>query len=173
MSWASATRSKMAAAPAKAANPPHGHPGHVHGDEDGHGHSNEVSDDPRQLAAQFELVQRELQRVDRRLQSLEEALVEAQQAAAALRSMADANGPQAIMLPLGAGVHVAATVDGAVPVLMPLGAGYFTEDKAGEVATALDERVRAIGAQFQEASQQAEQLAQVAAQINERLSQFQ
>ena len=158
----------MAAAPAKP-NPPHGQPGHVHGDEGG----DDGMDDPRQLAAQFDLVQRELQRVDRRLQALEEALVEAQQAAAALRSMAEAEGAQDILLPLGSGVHVAAQVDGAKPVLMPLGAGYFTEDKALEVATALDERVKAIGAQFQDASSQAEQLAQVAAQINERLSQFQ
>ena len=160
----------MAAAPAKPANPPHGSPGHVHGDED---QGDGAMDDPRQLAAQFDLVQRELQRVDRRLQALEEALVEAQQAAAALRSMAEAQGAQDILLPLGAGVHVAAKVDGAKPVLMPLGAGYFTEDKPAEVATALDERVKAIGAQFQDASSQAEQLAQVAAQINERLSQFQ
>ena len=159
----------MAAAPAKP-NPPHGQPGHVHGDEDG---GDGPADDPRQLAAQFDLVQRELQRMDRRLQALEEALVEAQQAAAALRSMAEASGEQDILLPLGAGVHVAASVDGSKLVLMPLGAGYFTEDKAGEVATALDERVRAIGAQFQDANSQAEQLAQVAAQINERLSQFQ
>jgi prefoldin alpha subunit len=169
----------MAAAPGPARNPPHGAPGHVHGDEGharapGHeGGEDGMPDDPRQLAAQFELVQRELQRMDRRLASLEEALVEAQQAAGALKAMAEADGPQDILLPLGAGIHVPATVDGAAPVLMPLGAGYFTEDKAAEVATALDERVRAIGAQFQEANAQAEQLAQVAAQINERLSQFQ
>lgn len=161
-----------AAPPARPANPPHGAPGHVHGPGDGHGDEGE-GDDPRQLAAQFELVQRELQRVDRRLQALEEALVEAQQAATALRTMAEAQGRQEILLPLGAGVHVAATVDGAAPVLMPLGAGYFTEDKAGDVASALDERVKAISAQFQDASSQAEQLANVAAQINERLSQFQ
>ncbi|HUR24386.1 MAG TPA: prefoldin subunit alpha [Candidatus Thermoplasmatota archaeon] len=159
------------AAPAKA-NPPHGQPGHVHGDEAGD-EGDGAMGDPRQLAAQFDLVQRELQRVDRRLQVLEEALVEAQQAAAALRTMADAEGEQDILLPLGSGVHVAAKVDGAQPVLMPLGAGYFTEDKAANVATALDERVKAIGAQFEEASAQAEQLAQVAAQINERLSQSQ
>lgn len=160
----------MAAALASPANPPHGAPGHVHGPD---GHDDGPADDPRQLAAQFDLVQRELQRVDRRLQTLEEALVEAQQAAAALRSMAEADGAQDILLPLGAGVHIAATVNGTTPVLMPLGAGYFTEDKAAEVANALDERVKAIGAQFQDASAQAEQLAQVAAQINERLSQFQ
>lgn len=157
----------MAAAPATG-NPPHGQPGHVHGDED-----DGAADDPRQLAAQFDLVQREMQRVDRRLQALEQALVEAQQATAALRSMAEAQGAQDILLPLGAGIHVAARVDGSQPVLMPLGAGYFTEDKAGDVATALEERVKAIGAQFEEASAQAEQLAQVAAAINERLSQFQ
>ena len=159
----------MAAAPAKPANPPHGSPGHVHGDE---GDADGMPDDPRQLAAQFDLVQREMQRVDRRLQALEQALVEAQQAAAALRSMADAQGAQDILLPLGAGIHVAARVDGSQPVLMPLGAGYFTEDKAGDVAAALDERVKAIGAQFEDASSQAEQLAQVAAAINGRLSQF-
>lgn len=151
-----------------------GHVGHAHAEgEHGQPGDDGMPDDPRQLAAQFDLVQRELQRADRRLQALEEALVEAQQAAAALRTMAEAGGPQDILLPLGSGVHVAAQVDGAAPVLMPLGAGYFTEDKAAGVATALDERVKAIGAQFQEASQHAEQLAQVASAINERLSQFQ
>ena len=151
-----------------AANPAHGQPGHVHGDED-----DGLAADPRQLAAQFDLVQRELQRVDRRLQALEEALVEAQQAAAALKHLADTPGMQDILLPLGSGVHVSAKVDGSAPVLMPLGAGYFTEDKAEGVASALEARVAAIGQQFQDASQQAEQLAQVAAQINDRLTQMQ
>lgn len=151
-------------------NPPHGQPGHVHGDEgDGDG----FADDPGQLGAQFEAVQRELQRVDRRLAALEEALVEAQQAAGSVRHLAESPSAQDILLPLGAGVHLHAKVDGAAPVLMPLGAGYFTEDAAGSVAQALEQRVQAITAQFQQASQDAERLAQVAAAINERLLQLQ
>lgn len=150
------------------ANPPHGQPGHVHGDE-GDG----LADDPRQLTAQFDMVQRELQRVDRRLAALEEAMVEAQQASAALKAMAEATGTQDILLPLGSGVHVPAKLESGAAVLMPLGAGYFTEDKAANVATALEARVQAIGAQFQQASQDAEQLAQAAAAINERLMQLQ
>jgi prefoldin alpha subunit len=129
----------------------------------------EPADDPRQLAAQLDLVQRELQRVDRRLASLEQALVEAQQAAGAVQALADASGPLDTLVPLGAGVHVAARLEGAAPVLMPLGAGYFTEDKPAAVAAALAERVKSIGEQFQRASADAEQLAQAAAAINERL----
>jgi prefoldin alpha subunit len=157
----------------KSANPPHGSPGHVHGDEDGAGDADGLADDPRQLAAQLDLVQRELQRVDRRLSALEEALVEAQQAAGAVRHLAESATAQDILLPLGAGVHLHARVDGAAPVLMPLGAGYFTEDKAGSVAEALEQRVQAVSAQFQQASQDAERLAQVAAAINDRLLQLQ
>jgi prefoldin alpha subunit len=151
-------------------NPPHGQPGHVHGDEgDGDG----LAEDPRQLAAQMDLVQRELQRVDRHLAALEEALVEAQQAVGAVRHLADDATAQDILLPLGAGVHLHAKVDGAAPVLMPLGAGYFTEGPAASVAEALQERAQALTAQFQQASEDAQRLAQVAAAINDRLSQFQ
>ena len=159
----------MAAAPAKP-NPPHGQPGHVHG-------AGEVHDDedPRQLAAQFDLLQRELQRVDRRLQAIEQALVEAQQAASTVQALADAEAgkPLETMLPLGAGIHVAATVDGGAPVLMPLGAGYYTESKPEAVAAALAERVKALGEQFQRASADAEEMARAAAAINDRLSQTQ
>lgn len=154
-----------AAAPKKAGNPLHGQPGHVHGDEE--------AEDPRQLAAQFDLVQRELQRVDRRLAAVEEALVEAQQAAATVQALAEDGKAMDTLVPLGSGVHVHAKVDGGAPVLMPLGAGYFTEGKAADVAAALAERAKALGEQFQRASADAEQLAQAAAAINERLLQFQ
>lgn len=159
----------MASAPAKP-NPPHGQPGHVHGAGEP-----DAADDPRQLAAQFELLQRELQRVDRRLQAIEQALVEAQQAAGTVQALAEAapGKPVETLFPLGSGVHVAATIAGGAPVLMPLGAGYYTESQAAEVAAALAERVKALGEQFQRASADAEQMAQAAAAINERLNTFQ
>ena len=149
------------------AAPPKGKPGPM---ANGDG---EPAEDPRQLAAQFELVQRELQRVDRRLATIEEALVEAQQAASTVQALADAQGSVDTLVPLGSGVHVAAKVNGGTGVLMPLGAGYFTEDTPQNVAKALAERVKALGEQFQRASADAEQLAQAAAAINERLLPFQ
>ena len=151
-----------------AANPPHGAPGHVHGADEGDG-----MDDPRQLAAQFDLVQRELQKVDRRLQAIEEALVEAQQAASTVAALGERSGTLETLVPLGAGVHLAAKVDADAAVLTPLGAGYYTEGKAADVAAALAERVNGLTQQFQQASSDAERLAQVAAAINERLMQFQ
>lgn len=154
-----------------AANPPHGQPGHMHGDE-GDGPDG-LAEDPRQLAAQMDLVQRELQRVDRRLAALEEALVEAQQAAGAVRHLADHVTEQEVLWPLGAGVHLRAKVDGAAPVLMPLGAGYFTEDAAASVAEALQQRAQSLTAQFQQASEDAQRLAQVAGAINDRLVELQ
>jgi prefoldin alpha subunit len=156
----------MASPPKPAKSPGHGEPGHVHSDE-------EAMDDPRQLAAQFDLVQRELQRVDRRLAALEQALVEAQQAAGTVTALADEGKPVEALVPVGSGVHVKATVDASQPVLMPLGAGYYTADQPANVAAALAERVNALGKQFQEASEDAERLAQAAAAINERLLQFQ
>lgn len=148
---------------------PQGQPGHVHGADDGPG----PDEDPRQLAAQFELLQRELQRVDRRLSAIEEAMVEAQQAASTMQALADDRKTLETLVPIGAGVHVPAKVDAGAAVLMPLGAGYYTESKPAEVAAALAERAKALGEQFQRASADAEQLAQAAASINERLLQFQ
>lgn len=130
----------------------------------------EESDDPRQLAAQFDLIQRELQRMDRRLASLEQALIEAQQAATTVKGLAQTTGIQESLLPIGGGVHVHATIDAAKPVLLPIGAGYFTEDTAENVAGALEERVASITKSFQEASADAQRLAQAAANINERLA---
>ena len=130
----------------------------------------DAASDPRTLAAQFELVQRQLQSLDRRLAGIEEALVEAQQAATTVKALGDAQGEQDTLLPLGSGVHVRARVDASAPILLPVGAGYFTEGPAAEVATALQQRVEALTRAFQDASAEAERLAQTAAAINDRLS---
>jgi prefoldin alpha subunit len=129
----------------------------------------DAPDDPRQLAAQFEFLQRQLQGVDRRLAQLEQALVEAQQAASAVQALAESQGAQEALLPLGSGVHVHAKVDPTAPVLLPIGAGYFTEGPAKEIVAALGARVEAITKSFQETSADAERLAQAAATINSRL----
>lgn len=130
----------------------------------------EPVDDPRQLAAQFDLIQRQLQSVDRRLAQLEQALVEAQQAASTVQALAEATATQEALLPLGSGVHVRATVDPQAPVLLPIGAGYYTEGPANGVTGALQERVASITQAFQQASAEAERLAQTAAAINEHLN---
>lgn len=131
----------------------------------------EAPERPEQLMAQFEVVQRELQRMDRRMAAIEQQMLETQQAAAAVEALAQAGGPQEALVPLGAGVHVRAQVDGTAPVLLPLGAGYSTEAPPAEVARALQERVNAIQQAFEAASQDAEQLAHAAAAIQGRLSQ--
>lgn len=129
----------------------------------------DAPEDPRQLAVQFDILQRQLQAVDRRLAQLEQALVEAQQAASAVEALATTSGEQVALLPLGSGVHVHARVDAAAPVLLPVGAGYFTEGPASEVGVALKQRVEVITRTFQEASADAERMAQAAAAINQRL----
>ena len=127
-------------------------------------------EDPRQLAVQFDILQRQLQATDRRLQQLEQALIEAQQAASTVAALAEATGTQEALLPLGSGVHVHAKVDPKAPVLLPVGAGYFTEGPAADVQAALQARVEAITRSFQEASADVERMAQAAAAINERLN---
>jgi len=126
-------------------------------------------EDPRQLAVQFDILQRQLQATDRRLAQLEGALVEAQQAASTVAALAEASGTQDALMPLGSGVHVHAKVDPKAPVLLPVGAGYFTEGPAADVQAALKARVDAITRSFQETSADAERLAQAAAAINERI----
>lgn len=129
----------------------------------------EAPEDPRQLAAQFEFLQRQLQGVDRRLAQLEQALVEAQQAASTVQALAESQGAQETLLPIGSGVHLHAKVDPAAPILLPIGAGYFTEGPAKDIVAALGERVESITKSFQETSADAERLAQAAAAINARL----
>jgi prefoldin alpha subunit len=130
------------------------------------------AEDPRQVAAQFELVQRELQRMDRRLGALEQALAEAQQALSTVQALAAASGEQSTLVPLGGGVHVHARLDPKAPVLVPVGAGYFTEGPATEVVAALEERVASITKSFREASEDAERLGQAAAALNDRLASY-
>ncbi|MCA1819456.1 MAG: prefoldin subunit alpha [Halobacteriales archaeon] len=126
--------------------------------------------DPRQLMAQLDLVQRELQRAERRLASLEQAMVEAQQALGTVRHLAESSGTQSVLLPIGGGLHVRAAVDAGQDVLMPIGAGYSTPGKPAEVAQALEERVAAIGKAYEEAAARADELANVAGALNEQLS---
>jgi prefoldin alpha subunit len=123
--------------------------------------------------AQFDLVQRSLARVDRQLQALEQALMEAQQALATVRHLSEQKGAQPMLLPIGAGVHVRATLDASQPVLLPVGAGYSTEGAPADVAVALEQRLASIREQFAAASQEAERLTQTAAAINEQLGGFQ
>jgi prefoldin alpha subunit len=126
--------------------------------------------DPRQVMAQLDLVQRELQRAERRLATLEQAMVEAQQALGTVRHLADTAGTQSVLVPIGGGLHVRATVDAAQEVLLPIGAGYSTPGKPAEVAQALEERVASIGKAYDEAAQRADELANAAAALNEQLS---
>lgn len=127
---------------------------------------------PEQLMAQLEVVQRELQRMDRRMAAIEQQMLETQQAVAAVEALGQAGADQEGLVPLGAGVHVRARFDGTAPVLLPIGAGYSTEAPAAEVAKALAARVQAIQQAFESASEEAEQLAHAAGAIQDRLSQL-
>ncbi len=124
---------------------------------------------PDQLMAQFDLVQRQLARVDRQLQALEQALMESQQALATVRHLAESSGRQEMLLPIGGGVHVRATLDAGQSVLLPIGAGYSTDGKAADVAAALEQRLKSIQSQFAAANEEATRLTETAAAINEHL----
>jgi len=131
----------------------------------------ETGDDPRQLMAQREIVQRELQRMERRMAAIEEAMMEAQRALATVRGLSEAGpGEQELFVPIGAGVHVAARAPGNATILLPLGAGYLTQGKPEQVIAALEDRVKGINRSFDEASEQAEQLANAAAALDEQLA---
>ncbi|HEX2066331.1 MAG TPA: prefoldin subunit alpha [Candidatus Thermoplasmatota archaeon] len=125
--------------------------------------------DPRQLMAQMDLIQRELQRAERRLAALEQAMVEAQQALGTVRHLAESGGVQQALLPIGGGLHVRAIVDATQDVLLPIGAGYSTPGKPVEVAKALEERVASLGRAYEEAAGRADELANAAAALNEQL----
>jgi prefoldin alpha subunit len=139
-------------------------PEHAHGPDDG-------PEDPRQLAAQLELVQRELARTQARLESIESAMIEANQAAATLRALADAAkdapaGGMEVLVPVGAGVHLhARLVKDARPVV-PVGAGYAIEASPEAALATVERRIQDITETFNQVAGRAEQLGQAGAQLN-------
>jgi prefoldin alpha subunit len=132
----------------------------------------EAADDPRQVLAQYEIVQRQLQATEGRLAQLESALMETQQASVAAKAIAEATAEQQVLVPLGAGLHAPVRMAPGQPMLVPIGAGYYTERPAAEAAAALEQRVKSLTASFNNLASQAERLAQVSAAMNEQLSQF-
>lgn len=130
---------------------------------------NDPGASPEQLMAQLGMLQREMERMDRRMAALESALMEAQEAASTVQALTEANGDVEALVPLGGGVHVRARLDAGAPVLLPIGAGYLTESGPAQVAEALRARVEALTDQFRQASQEAERVAQAAQAVNAEL----
>ena len=128
-----------------------------------------VAEDPRQLAMQYEMVQRELARLDQHLATLQDALVETSQAVSTMEALA-AGGEVEALVPVGAGVHVKATLRAGDGAILPVGAGYSTESKPDDVLAALRERSAQIQARFQETSARAQQMADAAAGLGDRLN---
>lgn len=131
--------------------------------------------DPRVLAAQLQLVQRELARTQERLDAIEAALVEANQAAATLRALAEgATTPEGreILVPLGAGVHIHAQLLPGRQPIVPVGAGYAIEASPQAATATLERRIQDITESFNRAAQRAEELAQAGGQLNAMLAQF-
>lgn len=122
--------------------------------------------------AHLGLLQREMERMDRRMAALEGSLVEAQAAAATVQALAESKGAVEALVPLGGGVHVRARLDAEAHVLLPVGAGYLTESSPAQVAEALRARVEALTKQFRQASEEAERVAQAAQAVNAELGQM-
>ena len=123
--------------------------------------------DPRQLAAQLELVQRELARTQARMEAIEAAMVEANQAAATLRALADTSESD-VLVPVGAGVHVHARLLKASPVV-PVGAGYAIEASPQAALATLERRIQDITETFNQVAERAEQLGNAGAQLTAML----
>jgi len=130
------------------------------------------ADDPQQMIAQLELVQREIQRAERRLEALEQVVADAQQAASTLKALAGAKGEHEVLLPIGGGVHLRARLDPKQPAVVPVGAGYATDGVLEAAAAALEKRVEAASRSFQAAVQDMERLSQVAGTLNQRLEEL-
>jgi prefoldin alpha subunit len=131
--------------------------------------ADDAPEDPRRLLAQLEIVQRELERAERRMAALEGALMESQQAASTVRGMSERARPADALVPIGGGVHVRARVDGTAKLLLPIGAGYLTDATAAEALPALEARVKSITEQYRATAAEAEQLAQTAAALQQHL----
>lgn len=126
--------------------------------------------DPQQLAAQLQLLQRELGRLDRRLSALESTMMDVTRAAAAVQYLAEMDGPASLYVDVGGGVQAAVQVDPKAPLLMSLGAGYHTAKAPADVHAELTKRSQTIQEEFQRVSAEAQRVSQAASALNEHIS---
>ncbi len=130
------------------------------------------SEDPRRLYGQWEALQRELQRIQDRMVGLEQAMMELQQARAAIEALQETGteGTTDALVPLGGGIQVSATVDVAKPLLVPLGAGYATEGDADRALAHLKTRMESTSAAYEAASREADKLSNAAQNMANHLA---
>lgn len=123
----------------------------------------------QELASRYEVLQRELARLDQRLGALEEGVVEARRAESTLRGLLEREGEQEVLVPIGGGVYLRARVDPSAPLIRPVGAGYATEGGLADAAARMQERAADAQKQYDAARQEAQRVAQAAQETADRL----
>ena len=118
-----------------------------------------------EAAAEFEAVRERLRQVDMQLAGLEQELAEVQRAQRTLEGLGD----HAALLPIGAGLHVRATLQGAAPVLVPIGAGYAADRDVETARTGLATRAEQLQQLLRRVEQEAETLAGLADSLLRKL----
>ncbi len=92
-----------------------------------------------QAQARLEVLQRRIGALDTRSQALQEALIEIEQARAALDALDDdASAPA--LVPLGGGVHAHADVHAGKHVVVPIGSGYAVGEDLPSATQRLEDR---------------------------------
>ena len=124
-------------------------------------------EEPRRLAAQMEMLQRQLQGTERRLGAIEANIIELQQAAQTLRLLPEVEAK--ILVPLGGGVHLRATVSPADPLIRPVGGNTSVEGSRNDALATVEGRVAQLTESYQATSGAADRLATAIQEINQQL----
>ncbi len=114
--------------------------------------------DAQQAALEMQTVQQRLQQLDRNLAQLEANLQELHAAVSTLEGLGA--GGQSTLVPVGAGVRIAAQVDGDADVLVDLGAKHSAKLSKADAIERLRDRIRNTEAAFRATSDEADKAAQ-------------
>ena len=108
---------------------------------------------------ELQRLQRRLQSLDRNLATLEQSMEELTTAIATLEGV-DAEGDVAAWVPIGAGVRVQADVHASADVLVELGRGHSSAMRKADALTHLRDRLSRTESAFRTTSEEADKTAQ-------------
>ena len=116
------------------------------------------------LVAHYQRLQRESQAIERQLLLVEQVVEDLQRARESLDGIAGTT-PLEVLVPIGGGIHMTATVDPAAPVLVSLGADVLTLEDSAVARSRIDARLSQVSADHASLAARADGVAAEAAQV--------
>ena len=118
-----------------------------------------------QLLQRFENVQRQLQNGERQMAALEANVMEIQTALGTIAAMEQGQTDGEVLLPLGGGIHVRATITADAPVLRAIGSDTAVDGTLAEAKASLEARKTEVGEAFSATAAQMQKLSAEASRL--------